>query len=918
MAKSDTQLFSKETASQGPVECLGMTFESDEARRAYFTEKLREKLKDPEFRKIEGFPIGEDEDILALSDPPYYTACPNPFLGEFVGHYGHLYNASSDRYSTDPFAADVSEGRNDVIYTAHTYHTKVPPKAIAKYILHYTSPGDVVLDGFSGAGMTGVACLFCSDKNIAKECGGEAGVRHPILCDISPAATFITSVYLEPPDADTFDVASEQLLSAADDAIGGLWLTEDEKGRQHRVEFQIWAEVFVCPLCQTEVESASVVEAAVEIGTAKEFPCPHCGGLVSKAPSKNSNASRLQRTLKTRFDEALREPLSYLPRAPLFSQVKSGKKRSRLVTTPKERQRLLSLKHESPYWFPTTKLLDGERFLVKDCCASYGITHLHHFYLPRQLRTYSCLWALASEAEDRLLRNALLFFIQSNGLGMTVMNRFGPTHFSQVNKYFSGTLYIPSMIAESSYRYTYDNKRKRLIQAFSILRSMSGNGHAVTTQSSTSLSQLPDNSIDYVFVDPPFGRNLQYSELNQVWEAWLRLRTNRGPEAVMDSARQREHGEYTSLMRDAFREMYRTLKPGRWITVVFHNSSNAVWLAIQEALMGGGFVVADVRTLNKQRETYKQSRQGLVKQDLVISAYKPVDAIESKVRIEAGASESAWTFVSGHLRQLPVFVGRGGECQIIAERQRHLLFDRMIAFFVQRNLSIPLSAAEFFEGLAERFPERDGMYFLADQVPEYDRKRLAAESIEQLRLFVFDEASSIQWLKQELTRKPQTFQEIQPSFMRETGGWQRHEKQLELSELLEQNFLCYEGSGEVPSQIHSYLSSNFHELRNLDKNDSRLIAKAKNRWYVPDPRKEADLERIRHKALMKEFEEYRQTKGKLKVVRTEALRAGFKECWQSGDYQSIVDMAKRVKDEIIQEDPALLMYYDNALMRTGG
>jgi hypothetical protein len=59
------------THDSGPVTCLGMTFENDEKRREYFLERLREKLKDPEFRKIEGFPIGEDEDILALSDPPY-------------------------------------------------------------------------------------------------------------------------------------------------------------------------------------------------------------------------------------------------------------------------------------------------------------------------------------------------------------------------------------------------------------------------------------------------------------------------------------------------------------------------------------------------------------------------------------------------------------------------------------------------------------------------------------------------------------------------------------------------------------------------------------------------------------------------------------------------------------------------------
>jgi len=140
-----------------PVECLGMTFPNDEERRKYFLEKLREKLKDPEFRKIEGFPIGSDEDILALSDPPYYTACPNPFIADFMKRYAKPYDPETDSYRREPFAADVSEGKNDPIYNAHSYHTKVPHKAIMRYILHYTEPGDIVFDGFCGTGMTGVA-----------------------------------------------------------------------------------------------------------------------------------------------------------------------------------------------------------------------------------------------------------------------------------------------------------------------------------------------------------------------------------------------------------------------------------------------------------------------------------------------------------------------------------------------------------------------------------------------------------------------------------------------------------------------------------------------------------------------------------------------------------------------------------------
>ena len=89
MAKASQKTFVTDD-QDGPVECLGMTFPNDQARREYFLGKLKEKLKDPEFRKIEGFPIGEDEDILALSDPPLYTACPNPFLGEFVQTYGAI------------------------------------------------------------------------------------------------------------------------------------------------------------------------------------------------------------------------------------------------------------------------------------------------------------------------------------------------------------------------------------------------------------------------------------------------------------------------------------------------------------------------------------------------------------------------------------------------------------------------------------------------------------------------------------------------------------------------------------------------------------------------------------------------------------------------------------------------------------
>ena len=206
-----------------------MTFESEEARRAYFLEMLKAQL--PELRKRPDFPTAEDEDILRLSDPPYYTACPNPFLDDFVAQHGNHYD-HREPYHREPFAVDVSVGKTDQLYRAHGYHTKVPHLAIVPSILHYTRPGDLVLDGFCGSGMTGVAAQWCGTgpedyrRNLErqwKEQGRRApewGARRVILGDLAPAATFIAANYNIPFDVGAFAKAARKLLEEVEEEIG--------------------------------------------------------------------------------------------------------------------------------------------------------------------------------------------------------------------------------------------------------------------------------------------------------------------------------------------------------------------------------------------------------------------------------------------------------------------------------------------------------------------------------------------------------------------------------------------------------------------------------------------------------------------------------------------------------------------------
>jgi hypothetical protein len=916
----------QQALEKGKVECLGMTFDSEDARRAYFTDRLREKLADPEFRKTPGFPKGTDDDIVRMSDAPWYTACPNPFLADFARVYGKPYDPKV-RYERDPFAVDTSVGKTDALYRAHGYHTKVPHLAIVPSILHYTEPGDIVLDGFAGSGMTGVAAQWCGSapaeyrKQLEAEWSKRSlikpkwGPRRVVLNDLGPAASFITANYNLPFDAGAFSKAAKRILVEVEKELGWMYETlhSDEKTKG-RINFTVWSEVFTCPECAGEV---NFVEEALDLNSKKTldvFTCPHCDAELTKDKLERVFVSSIdpangQRHQQTKFEPAF---INYSVGRVVF-QKKLDTADFALI----EKIKSIPLPAEVPMKeFPFDDMWEAPRL------RSRGIGATHHLFLSRQAHALAALWRKAFVLDDVRVRNQILFLVEQAIWGMSILNRYSPSHFSQVNRALTGAYYAASQISEVSPWYILDGKLSRLSkQAFA--QRFSFPSFSITSTGTCASISVPDESVDYIFTDPPFGDNYPYAELNFLVEAWHRVFTDAEPEAIVDRSKansqsQKSVSDYQELMRQCFFEYFRVLKPGRWITIVFSNSRNSVWRAIQESLGTAGFVVADVRTLDKQQLSFKQVTSSAVKQDLVISAYKPTETLTERFALGGSSPDHAWAFVAEHLSHVPVFYSVDGVADVIAERTPQVLHDRMVAFHVQRQLSVPLSTAEFLGGLNQRYPERDGMYFLPTQVAEYDRKRNTAAELRQLSLFVTDEASAIQWVRRELQDKPRSFQDLQPVFMREIQNWAKHERTVELKEILRQNCIHYDGNGPVPSQIHSYLSTNYKELRNLAKDDLALTAKAADRWYVPDPGKQGDLEKLREKALLTEFENYKSAKErKLKLFRTEAVRAGFKAAYEGQDYQTIVTVAAKLPENVLQEDEKLLMYYDVANMRLG-
>ena len=861
------------------VICLGKEFSSEDERRAYFRNELRTKL--PDLKKLEGFPIGEDEDIIKLSDPPYYTACPNPWLNDFIAEWEKdkesITGRKNDFHVDEPYAADVSEGKGSAIYNAHNYHTKVPYQAIMRYIMHFTQPGDIVFDGFAGTGMTGVASLFCKNPDdetkylIEKEWKSifgnnpQWGLRHSICSDLSPIASFISSNYNTKTDSQTYIDELLTVLEEVKKECQWLYQTKHTNDNFGLIDYTLWSDIFVCPNCNNEIVFWEVAIDKEKGEIKDDFLCNHCNSQLTKRG--------VSRSWKTIYDNKTERTYKINKTKPvLIKYTYNGK---RYLKDPDRFDLELIDKIESeeiPNWYPTDDIIKGDKTVES---LRLGIDSSHLMFTKRNL------WLLSS-IYSRLHTNKLKFAFTGLLTRSSKQARFLAKNFFHggggwVGTNLSGTLFIPSFSMEVVPIFTFENR-------ISAVKALSFNDdNPTSTQSASDLSNIASNSIDYIFTDPPFGSNIMYSELNSIHEHWLKVKTNIKEEAIENKTQNKTTLEYQNIMTVCFKEYFRILKNNKWMTVEFSNTSAAVWNGIQTALQRAGFIIANVAGLDKKQGSFNAVNNATsVKQDLVISCYKPSEEFESKFKSIQGEF-SEWDFVTEHLYHLPVHIKRESNTTSIIERSPKILFDRLITFYLMRGFPIPIDARDFQEGLKQRFIERDGMYFTAGQAAEYDEKKATTRQFVQLSLIVTNESDAIEWLKDRLRKQPQKYQDIMPEFRIATQSLRKGDTLPELQDILNENF----------------------------------IQEADGRWRTPDPNEIKDRDALRTKVLLKEFNGYVTAIGqpkakKLKEVRVEALRAGFKNCWEQKDFKTIVNLGDMIPQNILLEDEQLLMYYDIA------
>ena len=890
MAEDNNSLFSQDElesmdvqslfnqANAGPVTVLGHTFDNDEERRAYFREELRKKL--PELKKMEGFPIGEDDDIIALSDPPFYTACPNPWLNDFIAVWeeekkrmGH-----KEKVVTEPYASDVSEGRSNPVYVAHSYHTKVPHPAIMRYILHYTNPGDIIFDGFAGTGMTGVAANLCGSKAEVDKLGVQnvkVGARHCICGDLSPFATNISQGYNLPCDTLAVKKELKRIYEELKEECGWMYEVQDKeggpKGNQH---FIVWSDVYTCSNCGKEYSLWDVSLDRENKCLRDKYNCPHCG---AQQESKTAQAVR-----ESYYDTILNAIKLRIKETPGIIVSTTNKRRTERGANKFDLDLINTIESlEIKDFVPKDELPIG--YNTEQPKRTYEVYNVHQFFTRRNL----IVLARLNEKISQSPYSTPLRFVFTSMIGRSMkLNRFSPRNYffgggGWVKGILNGTLYIPTLPVEVSVLEQLNGK----ITMFDSIRDyLPTEPTSVVAVMSACAIPMKDNTIDYIFTDPPFGANIMYSELNFVQESWLKVRTNTVTEAIVNKEQNKGLFEYQQLMNRSLREYYRVLKPGKWLTMEFSNTSASVWNSIQNALQGVGFVVAGVAALDKQLGSFKAvTTTTAVKQDLVITCFKPSNEFSTKFTENVGSVESVWDFVDEYLHHLPVHIEKGNSTTTVVERSPKILFDRLISYYVQKGLPVPIDASDFQIGLREHFVECDGMFFTPGQKSEYlEKKKLAPEFV-PMGLIVSNEADGIEWLRNQLREAPKTYQELQPSWMQAINGIRKGDILPELGVLLEENF--------------------------IDGPDGK--------WRLPNIQDDVDKDKLREKALLREFKVYVEAASKpharIKEVRVEAIRAGFKKCYMDKDFNTIVMVGDKIPQNLLMEDEILLQFYEIAI-----
>jgi 16S rRNA G966 N2-methylase RsmD len=573
--------------------------------------------------------------------------------------------------------------RSGALYNAFSYPTKISAESVALFIACHTRPGDHVLDVFGGSGTTGIAALLCEQPTermltLASERGLEPrwGARNATVYELSEIGTLLARVMTSAPDPADFRAAAARIVDAATKAEPTLYAAAAPDGRGGIVRQIIWSDVVACPRCRTETTYA---DTRVRYGPLRFDDINEC------ACGYRGSPDDWPRVLEDVVDPWVGESTMRRRRVPwkVYGTSSAGNW-CRPATEADGAAETYSLSRALPGAAPIARLQWGD---LHRSGYHQGMTHLHHLYTARNFRALGVLWQLI-EDEPEELRDALRLLVLSyNAAHSTLMTRVVLKKNSSdfvVTGAQSGVMYVSGLPVEKNVFTGVRRKIATFADAFAMLHGLTGEA-TIVTGSSASL-HLADESIDYVFTDPPFGAYIPYSEINQVNEIWLGRTTEIRDEAIISPSQGKGVREYQALLTSVFTEVARVMKPSADATLVFHSSQASVWQALAASLADAQLEVTAASILDKTQASFKQ-----VSGHLSVSG-DPLLRVAKRTRSQANKpSDSSMSDLVTVTRD-----GDPGRLPVTPRQEQHR-FSEVVGLAMVGEVPITMDAREVYE-----------------------------------------------------------------------------------------------------------------------------------------------------------------------------------------------------------------------------
>ena len=447
------------------------------------------------------------------------------------------------------------------IYAMHKYWSKKPPNIVSSFIEKFSKKGDIVLDPFSGYGVTGIEALALG--------------RKAVLIDLNPVATFISKVIITPVSVHDVEKTFTHLVKTVKPVMNNLYQTE-------------------CLYCGYENATAThYIHTDNEIRKIW-FTCLQCNTKKGEKPPSRTDLDTLS------YDAI---PFWYPCNLHLFENSRINSKQAMSIQDFFTARNLyaLSFLYDRIMKISDPRTRDFFKFVIT---ASAPQMSNMVFVVKRRGKTSS---------EPRT---------QKEEVGSWVVGYWIPREHFEINvwKCFENR-YRKVLRGKREAAHLLGTVRSG--RSFSDLSGEAA--ILIRTADATNLQGLPDRSVDYIFTDPPHGDRIPYFELSSLWASWLGMDLNYENEIVVSNAKERgKHlRDYTERLCRAFKEMHRVLKDGKFISVAFNNLDDETWLSFVTGLTSAGFEIVDVSSMGYSAGSVVQdNRKRGLKSDFVFTCAK--------------------------------------------------------------------------------------------------------------------------------------------------------------------------------------------------------------------------------------------------------------------------------------------------------